>query len=238
MLVFCILVIGLAIRFFLFYQTVPQYHSGKKISFSSTVQQDPKIAHGGQQLLMQLPSGQSVIIQSTSNPVYEYGDQLHIAGILEEKTSLSGQKLLVMYYPTITVLPNQLFLWPLARMIRSKSQDLYTAALPGISASLLTGIVLGIKEHYPQEFLQDLKSAGVLHVIAASGMNISFIAGTILFSLRSFLNRKLSLFFAIFAVIFYTFIVGFQPSIVRAGSMAVIAFTAKILGRQNFALFQ
>jgi competence protein ComEC len=42
---------------------------------------------------------------------------------------------------------------------------------------------------------------------------------------------------SISAVIFYTFIVGFQSSILRASIMAIIACTASIFGKQNFGLF-
>lgn len=57
-----------------------------------------------------------------------------------------------------------------------------------------------------------------------------------MFSLNMFLKRRLSLILAVFAAIFYSFLVGFEASILRATIMAIIAFTASFFGRQNFAV--
>jgi competence protein ComEC len=216
---------------------LPQYQDGQKSKIRLILQQDPQLAGDKQVLISRLPSGDGLTIQTLSNSTYSYGDTLQLEGILKQKVSSSGRKSFVMYYPKITLTDNGGVLWQGARTIRTKSQELYHKVLPPISASLLIGIVFGIKEQYPHEFLQDLQVVGVLHVIAASGMNVSFVAGVVLFSLGSFLKRKISLFLSISAVVFYTFIVGFQSSILRASIMAIIAFTASILGKQNFGLF-
>jgi competence protein ComEC len=75
-----------------------------------------------------------------------------------------------------------------------------------------------------------------MHVIAASGMNVTFVAGGLLFVLSRLLKRQLALFVGILGVLYYSFLAGFEPSIIRATIMGVIAFSASILGRQNIAL--
>jgi len=68
-------------------------------------------------------------------------------------------------------------------------------------------------------------------------MNVSFFTGAVMFALGSILKRQIAILLSIFAVVFYSFLVGFEPSIIRASMMAIIAFTASFLGRQNLALF-
>src|SRR6185312_6794584 len=78
---------------------------------------------------------------------------------------------------------------------------------------------------------------GVLHVIAASGMNVTFVSAALLFSLGLFLNRRNALLFGSLGIIFYLFLVGLQPSILRASIMGLLAFGAGLLGRQHIGIF-
>jgi competence protein ComEC len=100
----------------------------------------------------------------------------------------------------------------------------------------MAGIVFGSKEDFSDDFFEKLKLTGVLHVIAASGMNVAFFTGAVMFSLGAFLKRQLALILSVFAVVFYSFLVGFEPSILRASIMAIIAFTASFFGRQTLAV--
>ena len=84
--------------------------------------------------------------------------------------------------------------------------------------------------------MDSLRNVGVVHVIAASGMNVTFVAGALIGILGQFLRRKIALTIAIFGIVFYAFLSGFEPSIVRAAIMSIIAFSAGLLGRDNFAL--
>ena len=97
------------------------------------------------------------------------------------------------------------------------------------------GMVFGAKEQFSDSFWQALQATGVLHVIAASGMNVTFVAAALLFSLGLFLPRRVALVFGSLGIIFYIFLVGFQPSILRASIMGLLAFGASLLGKQNFA---
>lgn len=49
--------------------------------------------------------------------------------------------------------------------------------MDSVDSSLMLGIVFGIKEQMPQGFYANLRKTGLLHVIAASGMNITMAAG-------------------------------------------------------------
>ncbi len=50
-----------------------------------------------------------------------------------------------------------------------------------------------------------------MRVVAASGMNVSFIAGALLSILGGFLKRQIAVVATCMLVVFYTCIAGFEP---------------------------
>jgi competence protein ComEC len=114
---------------------------------------------------------------------------------------------------------------------------LFHTSLSQPESSLLLGIVFGISESMPKEFQTLLSSAGVLHVIAASGMNVTMIGGFLTAIFGKVLRRQYALLASIVAIIFYAALAGFTASIVRASIMGILVFSAQIIGRQTLALY-
>jgi competence protein ComEC len=235
--IFLILLIILCLRFGLFYQHIPRYENGQEIILQATLQEDPELSNRGQQFMIKTEQNQRIYIHSSLSTLYHYGDRLAISGKLQVSKNPKGFEFISMNFPKISVLPKErnIFLQS-SRWVRERSLRLFEETLPPISSSLLLGIVYGAKGNFPDEFFQKLQTTGVLHVIAASGMNVSFFTGAVMFSLGSFLKRQIAIILSIFAVVFYSFLVGFEPSILRASTMAIIAFAASFFGRQTLAL--
>lgn len=97
------------------------------------------------------------------------------------------------------------------------------------------GIVFGIRDDLSEDFEQAIIETGVVHVVAASGMNVTIVAGFLSFIFSLFLRRQIAIVLSILGIIIYAFMAGLEPSILRASVMGGIAFTAQILGRQNLA---
>lgn len=107
--------------------------------------------------------------------------------------------------------------------------------LPEPHASLLSGILFGVKASMPKSLYNDLITTGTLHIIALSGMNISILAN--LFArITLFMGRRISSIITIIFIIFFTLFVGFSASVVRAAIMASISLIAVYFGRQNWSL--
>lgn len=228
----------LCIRFITFFQSIPTYFDGQQIKLQVVLQENPQLSNRGQRFVVKTPSNQRISIQTSLSELYQYGDTLAIDGQLQVHKAEDGREFLSMYFPKIheeRTAKNPLF--EASSYIREKSFALFEATLPATSSNLLLGIVFGAKGDFSDEFFEDLQSTGVLHVIAASGMNVSFFTGAVMFSLGKLVKRRIAIILSVFAVIFYSFLVGFEPSILRASIMAIIAFTASFLGRQNLALF-
>lgn len=231
-----LLLVVLVVRVSWFFLAEPPLSAGQQIFLQGTLQQEPKVGNRGQLFTMKMPNNQAITVQTGFAPRYHYGDKLAIRGSLQASSNEKGHVFYRLNYPHITqrAVADNIFseasIW-----IRRQSLALISDILPPTSASLLLGIVYGAKEDFPSRFNDALQSAGVFHVIAASGANVSFVVGALMFSLGTFLTRRKSLIVSIFGVIFYAFLVGFEPSIVRASLMAIVVFTASFLGRQMIA---
>lgn len=119
--------------------------------------------------------------------------------------------------------------------IKEHIRDVYSENLSGPNAALLMGIVFGSKD-LDKSSNKKFISTGVLHVVAASGMNVSMLTSFLLAFLLLFLKRQYALIITAATVLFYTALADFQPSIIRAAIMALLAIGAGVLGRQNTSL--
>jgi competence protein ComEC len=146
---------------------------------------------------------------------------------------------LLIYFPKIEILKDKSLLGESLRAmnnLRQKLISLFSKTLPTPSSNLLMGIIFGIKEQMPKDFTDNLRTSGVFHVIAASGMNVTLIGGFIATGLAFFLKRQIAITLSILAIIFYAVLAGLEASIIRASIMGIIVFSAQIMGRQTLAV--
>ena len=90
-------------------------------------------------------------------------------------------------------------------------------------------LLLGNSDLSSNDFRDKLSRAGLSHIIAVSGLHVSFIIGmaATLFR-RSFIRRRLSV-VCLFLLVFYVLLTGASPSTVRAGVMLSLAFLATVV---------
>ncbi len=233
-----VLLILLAWRFQEFSQTKPVYTDGQQFSIEVTLHEEPELSNKGQRFAITDAHNQTIYVTAAAFPRLYYGEVIQVQGNLDERRLDDGRILFSTYYPRITVkAAAHDGLSAYAKAIREQSKNLFESTLPPISASLLMGIVFGAKEHFPDDFFDALQSTGVLHVIAASGMNVTFISAALLYSFGYFMRRQLALVLGCLGIVFYLFLVGFEPSILRASIMGVLAFGANLFGRQHIAAY-
>lgn len=109
------------------------------------------------------------------------------------------------------------------------------AVLPEPHASLLVGILFGVKATMPKSFYDQLITTGLLHVIALSGINITILTnltaqGTLVF------GRRWSAILTAGIIAGFVLFVGPSPSIVRAALMGAISLFSVYFGRKNWGL--
>lgn len=107
--------------------------------------------------------------------------------------------------------------------------------LPEPQASLLCGILFGVKASMPKYFYDALAATGTLHIIALSGMNISILA-TLTAETTLFMGRKASSILTICLIVLFVLFVGPSPSIVRAALMGSLSLLAVYFGKRSWGL--
>lgn len=231
---FCLLLLAiLSVRLIFFYQSREIYQDKQEINFYSTIFSEPKLVGNRHSLIANLPNGEDVYI-TTDIFSLKFGDNLNISGTLNKQLLKDGRSIWTMLYPEIDVESN---VAPFLGEIHQKIVTLFKRNLPPTSANLLLGIVFGIKEQMDKTFSDQLKNVGVLHVIAASGMNVVMVGGFLSSLFSFFLKRQVALILTIFGIFFYAVLSGLEPSIIRASIMGGLVFMSQILGRQNTASY-
>lgn len=107
--------------------------------------------------------------------------------------------------------------------------------LPGDEGALAAGMLWGGSEGLSWQTKEAYRRVGLLHIVAASGYNVTLMAGWILSACLIWLSRRWALGATIVGVVVYMLIAGWQPSIIRAGIMSILAMAGLILGRERDA---
>jgi competence protein ComEC len=101
-----------------------------------------------------------------------------------------------------------------------------------LNASVIKGLVIGERRAMPKAFYEKVKTSGVSHIFAVSGMNVTLVAasGFLVFTLLN-LPKKCAILLSMFLVFIYSCVVGFQPSVIRASFMAIAFLFGKLIYR-------
>ncbi len=121
---------------------------------------------------------------------------------------------------------------PFMSPVKEKFREVINSNLPNPQSAILAGILLGDKTSFSKEWKQKLSNTGTSHIVAVSGMNIVMLA-SILVALGASLGlyRKQALLFSLIFVWLFVALVGFQPSVIRAGIMGSVLIVCQLLGR-------
>lgn len=225
LLLFLMLLLIFTLRLFLFPVKEARYQVGQSVNLTTVLNAEPKIS--GQTQRFEI-LGLEII--SRRYPEYHYGDKLKISGTVSEES-----KLVFPQIQTLGIASSNWWLSPVLTL-RHKVVDFYQSSLPQPAGSLLAGIVIGDKSGFEKDFWETLRLSGVLHVVVASGMNVTLVSGFLIAVFGRFLKRQLAAFLAILGIIFYTVLAGFEPPIIRAAIMGATMLISQILGRQTLGL--
>lgn len=217
----------------------PALIDGQQVTFKTTILSEPQEQHGLYTFAVSYSNGWgSQTIHITVNQDLSYGQAVTIAGNVRKRVINDKRIVYSIYFPTIT--PTQsVSEIPLrvSSLLRKRVQSIYERAVTKDEASLLLGIVLGVKGSFSQNLLQAFKITGVMHVIAASGMNVTLVAAFLVSLLGRYFKRQYVAFVTIVVLCAYCLLAGLQPSIVRATLMGGLGLVAQLYGRQYSGMY-
>lgn len=97
----------------------------------------------------------------------------------------------------------------------------------------MLGILVGYKDEISEEIKQNFTESNISHVLAVSGLHVSYIILVISRSLEKIQGKRASKIVTIFFIIIYMFITNFSPSVVRASLMGIISIISKLTHNKN-----
>lgn len=104
-------------------------------------------------------------------------------------------------------------------------------------AGLLPGLVVGDTSELSKRVEQEFLDAGLSHLTAVSGSNVAILCGAILLMARGLrCGPRSSAVSAAVALLGFVVLVGYEPSVLRAGVMGAVGLLALVLGRRGSAL--
>ncbi len=188
-----------------------------------------------------LEAGRSLVITGALMPPF----RSPVPGTFNQQAYLNAQGVtaLLKYPDSLHLLTlSNAWPYPLQRFtdgLKRRIAGTFSRALPSPQSEILGGLVLGDKAiPVDRETKQAFIDTGLIHVLAASGVNVGIIAGAIYWLLALCkVPVRLRLFLAMAAVGFYSLLTGLPPSIQRAAAMLELALFLKLLNRELSGVF-
>lgn len=117
---------------------------------------------------------------------------------------------------------------------RNKIISIHAQNIKSPMLEILGGIIFGDDAVNPDEETKaSFINSGIFHILAASGMNVTLIFGIWFFFAKNLrFNYKFSIITGILLILFYTFMTGFGPPIIRATLMLTLILIGKFIDRQ------
>lgn len=128
---------------------------------------------------------------------------------------------------------------PLSPVLKVKENVIsyFLNNLEGDDAAIAIALVTGCRNYISNEMYELLKFCGIMHLFAVSGLHLSVFAGSLYFILKKlFMPKVPSVIITMMFVIMYMTFIGFTPSILRAGFMFLLLFSAKLVNKKDDTL--
>lgn len=185
------------------------FQDGDKIRITTKVINEPLKYENSQRI-----SVDGLIIYLPLFPEIHYGDKVIIEGVVSENRL--EDPILIDVFETKGLI----------FQFRKKIISTYRQSLSEPYSSLIAGVTFGSKSNIPQDFWETLKNSGAAHVVVASGMNVTLVAGFLLNLLILVLPRRQAVSVTLIGIWCYSLIADFDALIIRAAIMSSIGFFA------------
>ena len=185
------------------------------------------------------------------NQELEYGDKIQIKGEFQEPQTARNYKgfdykgylKTLKIYGTIKVSDIKVIDKNCANKIFQISNTIFLEIKSNIEKTynenispIILGVMLGYTEQIDENIRQDFSASNISHVLAVSGMHISYIILLVTNCTQKILGKRSSKIIASVVLVAYMFITGFSVSVVRAGVMGILSCMSFIVYRKSDTL--
>lgn len=201
---------------------------GLRIKITARINQIPMEYYGKQRIKVF-----GIYIDMPDGIIVEYGDRISVVGTIKERVTATSSRYLSLNDQIFKKIENG-SVWG-RHLVNIRQKTFYNLRrwLGGDEGELAAGIVVGGSGEMSREGRDNFRRTGVSHIVAASGYNVSVVAGVILTSAVGLIGRKRAMWFVIFGVGLYMFLAGMSAAVVRAGVMGILAVAGLMFGRKG-----
>lgn len=189
-----------------------------------------------------------VLVQAPRDERFRYGDRIEVSGPLlipPEYDDFSYRDYLarrgihaLLPAETVEVIERDAGSRWLGAIyaLRERSITVLAHMLPSPQAPLLTGILLGDESGISADVREAFNRTGAAHVLVISGSNIAILLRVLMGLLAPLAGRRRAFWLSSALVFGYAVLVGWDPAVVRAAIMGVLALVALQTGRRAHGL--
>lgn len=191
-----------------------------------------------------IPIKARILLVTKPNITYDYGHTLQITGTLQDPGFVDdfdyrkylerfGVQTLIRNPKKLTILSEQnsgSSILYAAKSTRNTLERQLHAVLPAPHSDIALGVLLGVKKELITFSKDAFHNAGLQHILVVSGFNITVLVLFISLLFRRF-GRPVIFLIALLSILFYTFLTGGEPPVIRASIMGAIVGFAAVTGR-------
>ena len=193
-----------------------------------------------------------ILVTLPPNERYLYGDVVSVLGTVKLPQVFETYKdhyfpyreylmkdgiCCVSYYPKINLVSRGG-----GNIVMKKLLDLKGSFINSLGVSIVepestlaSGLLLGAKNSLPKSVSDDLRNAGIIHIVVLSGYNITIVADSLM-KVLGFLPRIISFSFGIISVLLFALMTGASATVVRASIMSLVLILARFSNRDYLAM--
>ncbi len=121
--------------------------------------------------------------------------------------------------------------------VRSAAETAIADMYPEQARGVMTGILLGGHAGIADRDYRAFRDAGIAHVLAVSGLHVGFVVAALVALMRLLRVKKRAQWWITAGILaFYSLVVGFVPSVLRASVMALVLLYARSGGQRPDSL--
>ena len=219
----------------------------KKISITGIVIEEPQISDSSSKIIIEtIPEKAKILVTADRYTSVVYGDEIKIFGKIIKPKPIQSEEGNFAYdvylarqgifyttvFPGISIVSHhhgnivREYLIKIKNNFLGKINELFVSPKSGLLAGLLVSGRSSLSKFEQTQFTQ----AGLIHIVALSGFNVTIIAQGLM-ALLIFFPKKLRLIIGALGIIAFMVMTGFGSTIVRAGIMALLVIVSALVYR-------
>ena len=206
----------------------------KSIAFSGVVLKEPQLSEKYQRLTVELksPLAGEISILASLSPEINYGDVIEANGEIKQAASKDQES--ISPFPKLIVVAQHQGSLLKEKLLGFKKAIIsqFKIFLPSDSAALLSGLTLGWRGDFTDEFKKEMSLSGTTHLVALSGYNITILVLVVAGAFGYWLSRRTTFWLTTAVICLFILMVGAEASVLRAALMGFLALVAKEAGRR------